>query len=76
MISKYPNSWYVEQHCDVGFGYWQALLGSVGKRLYAEGYLAALQSFYPHPKYRLINNVGEVDRIISAKSAPRPCQAS
>lgn len=72
MTSRYPNSWYVEQFYDYAYEgcEWKPLLGSVGNKSYAMGYLAALDSFYPHPPYRLINNKGEIAEHCPSRSAP------
>lgn len=71
MFNPYPNSWYVTQRCAVGDGLWLPLVGSVGRRDYARGYLAALESFYPHPEYRLISAKGEIAEVVPAVGAPR-----
>lgn len=65
MKIHYPNSWYVERlNSD---GHWWPELGSVGNKSYAMGYLNALDSFNPHPSYRLITNKGELFEIRHAR---------
>ena len=73
MKAKYPNSWYVERFCDYGNEgcEWLALFDSVGNKSYATGYINALDSFYPHPAYRLINNKGEIVKEYHARTDMR-----
>ena len=69
--NPYPNSWYVTQFMDYGSeAEWWPILGSVGNKSYATGYVHALDSFYPHPAYQLINDKGEVFKEFHARSAP------
>ena len=62
------NFWYVEQLFNNIE--WRLVPDSMGNKSYATGYAAALDSFYPHPPYRLIDNKGEVVKEIPAKSSP------
>ncbi len=70
--NPYPNSWYVTQFMDYGNegAEWKSILCSVGNKSYATGYVHALDSFYPHPPYRLMNNKGEIAKEFHARSAP------
>jgi hypothetical protein len=67
MKVHYPNSWYVEQ--EGALESWWPLLTSVVNKSYAMGYLNALDSFNPHPAYRLITNKGELFEVRHARSA-------
>lgn len=46
---------------------WIKHIGSHGNKSYAEGFLAALDGLYPHPKYRLVCD-GEAIREVSPRS--------
>lgn len=65
MKVHYPNSWYVEQ--EGALDSWWPLIASVGNKSYAMGYLNAIDSFNPHPAYRLITNKGELFEIRNAR---------
>ncbi len=67
MKPHYPNSWYVERADEAG--YWRPLIDSAGNKSYATGYLNALESFNPHPAYRLITNKGKLSEGRHARSS-------
>jgi len=69
LATPYMNSWHVRRYSDVR-DKWVPIDASVGNRSYALGYLNALDSFYPHPSYRLIDKDGRLHEERRDRSAP------
>lgn len=61
------NLWYISKLIDGTISDWLPIMGSAGNKSWAEGYLACLESYYPHGKYKLVNNKGEVVREIQER---------
>lgn len=66
MKIHYPNQWYVEMF-DEARERWWPFLDSVGNKSYATGFFNALDTFIPHPPYRLIDNKGELYEVCRAR---------
>jgi hypothetical protein len=65
MTTKYPNSFYIEYNQN---DQWYAISASVGNKSYTEGYLTALDGFYPHPQYRMIGKQGGIVKELKSRA--------
>lgn len=68
------KTYWVERVCPVRKK-WIRMMGACGNKSYALGWLHALDSFYPHPDYRVVRAQGldgerEVVEEAPARSAP------
>lgn len=73
MTSRTTCTYWIETRLPTGS--WFRVVGSQGNRSYAEGWLHALQSFYPRPPYRWMRrhlDTGDVEILEFSEGVNAP----